>query len=192
MGAKMKTKLSGLIAIFVLLFVGTANATLMDLFEGPDSGNSSFTNNGMTIDLIGDSRWSSDSSSTGKTNSCCTLDEGWEFSLVDGSLFVADSFLYQHGHSGEFTIWDGLLNNVVVTSQLFNSFYSDGPSFQTIALSSFAGVQIDRLRVRNGEGDDIGIAGLNFTRTSVVPAPATLALFGLGLAGLGWSRRKKA
>jgi hypothetical protein len=28
--------------------------------------------------------------------------------------------------------------------------------------------------------------------TSPVPVPATIALFGIGLAGLGWSRRKKA
>lgn len=38
--------------------------------------------------------------------------------------------------------------------------------------------------------------GINFTLegevAGAVPAPATLALFGLGLAGLGWSRRKKA
>ena len=34
-------------------------------------------------------------------------------------------------------------------------------------------------------------SGPSFLFEKSVPAPATLALFGLGLAGLGWSRRKK-
>ena len=35
-----------------------------------------------------------------------------------------------------------------------------------------------------------GIGAVTFGEGVTVPAPATLALFGLGLAGLGWSRRK--
>jgi hypothetical protein len=43
-------------------------------------------------------------------------------------------------------------------------------------------------------GYSFGLDDINVTLSggNPVPAPATLALFGLGLAGLGWSRRKKA
>lgn len=66
------------------------------------------------------------------------------------------------------------------------------PSFKGNSTDSYSGgaTFLDGTEFLRGEYD------INFRTyvdvTESVPAPATLALFGLGLAGLGWSRRKRA
>jgi hypothetical protein len=67
---------------------------------------------------------------------------------------------------------------------------------KTIDLSQFDGEIAFRLRLRGISGasftGDIALDDFQFFADSTVPAPATLALMGLGLAGLGWKRRRKA
>lgn len=46
--------------------------------------------------------------------------------------------------------------------------------------------------VGQGKNNSLGAFIDDVSLTRAVPAPATLALFGLGLAGLGWARRKPA
>ena len=49
----------------------------------------------------------------------------------------------------------------------------------------------DQYRCRSSDVEATEFISLDGFTYNLVPAPATLALFGIGLAGLGWSRRKK-
>lgn len=65
-----------------------------------------------------------------------------------------------------------------------NGFPSARAEFYSVGLFKFYDDQFDT-------GEQF-LSGEGTISLRSVPAPATLALFGLGLAGLGWSRRKKS
>jgi hypothetical protein len=67
-----------------------------------------------------------------------------------------------------------------------------GGSWSTFVGFTFATNQIARVELIGAPGDLMGIDNVSFYRVTGVAEPGTLALLGLGLAGLGLSRRRKA
>jgi len=201
--------MKGLCCLIVLLFTGTANATLL-------------TNGGFTGSLAGwstidQAKWVSDGGgraalSKGNTaNVNGTISQN--FTLDPGSssgfrgLEISFDYLFKNWADNDLdalTAWVKIRTTNVgnVDFSLLNISSNPGSIWKTVTAfvdlsgldpkysqSNVAGIYF---KVKDHNSASNAYAKIDNVDVRGIPEPATLALLGLGLAGIGFSRKKKA
>lgn len=178
--------------LFVFLFLGTANATLIDT-TATWSGNinTGWFGSGQSFlvdaedTFFDDIIFSFDSASNGRTFNFILSDL-----LNGGTTLFSTSFVVNNGF-GFIDIDTNLFPNSTVYAMIDYNGYSGASAYYqgNIYAGGNSNFGANGSKQEFSDLDHVFVA--NFRQAAQVPAPATLALFALGLAGIGFSRKMK-
>ncbi len=97
-------------------------------------------------------------------------------------------------HNGLVGSGAGTLNGVAfgdINGNFFGGTFNAGSNFHLLSGVAVSGGVVNTSATAQ-TSDFTGLSGMQLVPLSQVTEPGTLALFGLGLAGLGFARRRKA
>lgn len=217
-----------LFCLFVFLFVGSANATVITTVTSSDltvydSDNDGLMDSALSatdgfirvfgIDSVQRGVWEYDLSSVSSGASINSVDVLFE---DRGTTRSGEVFLYGFAGDGVASISDGdfisdligsfslganssnLDYNVSLNTSFFQGLINTSATFAGIVMvssdESIFGPGADICSFDSPFGNCSGTTGSSLTidfDAVTVPEPSILALFGLGLAGIGFSRKKK-
>ncbi|PCI67748.1 MAG: hypothetical protein COB26_09125 [Piscirickettsiaceae bacterium] len=188
--------------LFVCLFAGVANATMIDFDTLPGGGalaaNSILTNQYSSFGVIFSATENSSTVSSAVINTFTPISGNYWANTTSGSFGPRhDELSIMFDNAAENISWlTQSYGNSLITfnaydnaSNLLESITATGDWVSTSFASS--GIyRIDALQPSDAWG--WGLENLSFDSSVSVPEPASIALLGLGLAGIGFSRRKKS
>jgi len=169
-----------------------ANALTID-FDGIVTGNyvdEFYSSEGVFFEN-GNWRTVTDFGQTSQPNLAVDFSDFGSYMNVTGGFVDSLSFTYGTFSDATVSIYDGLngTGNLLASVVLV----TNDPYNFDLAQVNFAGVAYSVTTLAVDGASTFGWDDVTFTKSGGdVPVPATVPLVALGLAGLGWSRRKKA